>query len=100
MLESFPCFIATDKLAAAIEKAGLSGVAFESVEISVSDNVDASSFRLKLPHFVRLVPEGEAGVNDFGTSEGRLVVSERALKVLKTASLRRAEIEPFERPPG
>jgi hypothetical protein len=98
LLESFPCFVVTRKLAAAIEEAGLNGASFESVEISVSENFKEAHPRVALPSFVRFVPTGKAGVGDFGISDGRLVVSERALRILKKARLRHADVTPFDLP--
>ena len=49
-----------------------------------------------LPRFVWLRPDGKAGREDFGTaSNGKLVVSERALQALKDLGIPNAIVAPM-----
>lgn len=84
LLTSFPCFIVTNNLLKIIEKNKCSGVVFDVVEISTSEEFEDFHQDLKLPEFKRLIPIGTAGVDDFGIADDyRLVVSEKALNLIK-----------------
>ncbi len=96
LLESTPCFIATERLAVEIQKAKLSGVKFDEVEISCSEEFDELFPGLELPKFVWLKPEGVPGNDDFGVFHSILVVSERALTLLKNVGVSNAHVEPFD----
>ncbi|MDR6937889.1 hypothetical protein [Luteibacter sp. 3190] len=97
LLESTPCYIASEQLAEAISREGLSGVQFAEVEISVSDQFSEMYPNRKLPRFVWLKVSGSPGDDDFGIASGlRLVVSERALNLLKRMGISHAaSIIPF-----
>lgn len=97
LLESFPAFIVTSDLKARLQEAGLKGAEFESVEISRSEEFMDRHPGRALPEFERLLPTGQAGRDDIGAaSDGRLVVSERALGVLRSSEVENALVEPFE----
>jgi hypothetical protein len=85
ILETFPCHIVTRRLADRLSAANMSGVAFSSVEVSVSEEFEDVHPDVSLPEFVRLVPSGVAGVDDFGLygKTARLVVSDRGLRVVQ-----------------
>jgi hypothetical protein len=88
LLESTPCFVATQALAAEIVQAGLSGAEFDAVEISRSPEFRERDPQRQLPDFVWLKTTGRAGVDDFGLDDDLLlVVSDRALAVLQRAGL-------------
>jgi hypothetical protein len=93
LLESTPCFIVSEHLAQMIEQAGLSGFMFDQVEISKSEIFEELHPDQALPNFVWLKVNGLPRQHDFGvTLRNELVVSERALQVLKEARLSHAEI--------
>jgi len=111
LLEGFPCWIATVPVMEAIQAAGLTGVSFDKVDISRSDLFNDIYPDLVLPPFVWMKVIGMPGRNDFGVqgslkppeSEGPfpmhmfvLVVSERALDVLKPLGISHAEVTPWE----
>jgi hypothetical protein len=98
LLESTPCYIASERLARGIEKAGLKGVSFDAVEVTKSEQFEELYPGRVLPKFVWLKVDGTAGQDDFGIAPGlRLVVSERAFELLKEAGLSHAaSITPFE----
>ena len=86
LLTSCPSFIASERLAHEIERARLTGVTFDEVEITVSDIFRElhPEPRPPLPRFVWLRVHGKAGVDDFGIfSFAYLIVSERALELLR-----------------
>lgn len=97
LLESAPCFIASERLAKEIELGNLTGVSFDVVEVTTSDEFEELYPKRKLPNFVWLKVTGTPGQEDFGIASGlRLVVSERALDVLKKGGVAHAAlISPF-----
>ena len=83
LLESTPCFIATNALTKELERRCLTGFSIDDVEVSVSEEFRALKGELTLPEFRWLKIDGIAGIDDFGLSAGLLlVVSRRALEVL------------------
>jgi hypothetical protein len=94
LLETFPCFIVTDSARDAIEMAKLTGVRFGDVKVTTSDVFDEMYPQRQLPKFLWLQIEGEKGKDDFGVMpDGRLVVSEKALAVLREVGLSHAEVQ-------
>lgn len=97
MVASFPCFLVTEDVKAVILKGSFSGVTFDDVEVTTSELFDEMQPDQKLPPFVWLKANGDAGRDDFGIAEDlRLVVSERVLDALKLFGISNALIEPFE----
>ena len=96
VLESTPCFVASDDARQMIEKAALSGVAFGVVEITRSGIFDDLYGARELPQFHWMIIDGQPNADDFGLAKDlRLVVSERALNVLKCAGVDHAEVVPL-----
>jgi uncharacterized repeat protein (TIGR02543 family) len=91
LLTSTPCFIVTERLAREIERAQLTGVRFDDVEVTTSDEFRELYPNRQLPKFVWLKIEGKPGQDDFGITPGlRLVVSERVLELLKPVGISHA----------
>lgn len=87
LLESFPCFIVTERLAHDIQRLDPTGAQFADVAITKSSQFEELHRAQPLPHFKWLRVTGTPGKDDFGISrDNRLVVSERVLKLLKTAA--------------
>ena len=97
LLESTPCYIVSERLAQLIEQDKLSGVEFDEVEITISDLFRDIYPNRQLPKFVWLKVNGIPGQDDFGIASGlRLVVSERAINVLKKGGISNmASIVPY-----
>jgi len=111
LVEGFPCWIATVPVMEAIKAAGLTGVSFDTLDITRSDLFNDMYPDLVLPSFVWMKVAGTPGRDDFGV-RGRLkpleskgpfpmhmfvlVVSERALEVLKPLGISHAEITPWK----
>lgn len=97
LLESFPCFIVTESLAAQLMSTPLSGFKFEQVSITKSSVYQELYSDRSLPAFVWLRLTGLAGKDDFGlAADGRLVVSANALKILMASGISHSLIENFE----
>jgi hypothetical protein len=97
LLESTPCFIVTEHLAGLISAAGLSGYRFAEVDVVLSeDDEELMEGPTELPKWQWLQLTGRPEVDDFGASaNGSLVVSERALGVLRQGTLEHCDIEPL-----
>jgi hypothetical protein len=93
LLESTPCFIVAEPLANELQRAGLTGFRLDEAEVTKSEQFQELSPARELPRFLWLKVEGEPGKADFGLDPAlRLVVSERALEVLKRGGVSHATI--------
>jgi hypothetical protein len=93
ILESFPCYIVTENLAKEIERSSLSGLAFDSVELSKSIEYQELCSKIELPPFRWLKITGKVGVDDFGLDKNhRLVISQKALDIFKKGKLEQSDI--------
>ena len=94
LLESFPCYIVTERCKAALEGQVLSGYTFAPVKVTASDTFHELYPSRSLPAFHWLKVDGTAGNDDFGLSrDDRLVVSEEVLNVLKSLNIEHCDIE-------
>ena len=83
LLESFPCFVVTEHAKQALNEAKFTGIAFDEVEITTSEQFTEFYPTRTLPRFAWLKVLGRIREEDFGlTSDGRLVASERAVRLL------------------
>jgi hypothetical protein len=97
LLESFPSFIVSGDARNKLLESDVTGARFDEVEISTSEQFRELYPERRLPQFAWLQVIGKAGQSDFGTTEnGRLVISECALDVLKELGLSNAVIDPFD----
>jgi hypothetical protein len=97
MVTSFPCYLVTEDVKEKILESDFSGVAFDTVEVTTSELFEEMQPDQRLPPFVWLKVNGDAGRDDFGIAKDyRLVVSERVLDVLKPLGIPNGLIEPFE----
>ena len=93
LLETFPCYIVTESLAREIQHLNLTGAQLGNVKITKSSQFEELYPTQSLPKFMWLKIFGTAGKDDFGISQDyRLIVSERALNVLKSFGLSRCRI--------
>jgi hypothetical protein len=99
LLESFPSFIVTKSLCERLVQSGLRGCQFDHAEVSKSDLFEEIHPDRELPEFAWLKIVGRAGVDDFGLSpDHRLVVSQRALDILKSLKLDNCDTEEYQVP--
>jgi hypothetical protein len=97
ILESFPAFIVTEDAKQGLLKSGATGANFGEVKVTTTNNFRKLHPSREVPPFAWLKPTGEAGQDDFGTaSDGRLVVSDLALNVLRKFGAENALVEPFD----
>lgn len=96
-------YVCTKRLAETLTASTLTGFQIDQIyEISKGDQFEISANSHKghhLPEFVWLKINGKAGVDDFGLVQGPcalpLVVSERALQVLKAGELSHCKVVSF-----
>ena len=96
LLETFPCFIVIELAKQKLQAAQLTGARFDEVEVTTSEQFQELYPTRQLPKFVWLRVEGTAGQDDFGTApDGRLVVSERTLALLRELGISHASSTEF-----
>jgi hypothetical protein len=101
LLEAFPCFIVTRALGQRLAAAGLTGFTLDDAEVSMSDLFEEVHPDRELPGFAWLKVLGRPGTDDLGLSlDHRLVLSQRALDVLKPFKVEHCDIEPYEAATG
>ena len=95
LVECFPCYAVSVRLAAEIQRSALTGFQVDDLEITADEQLrDVAPERL-VPDFRWLRVAGRAQVDDFGINDGnKLVVSDAALAFLTTMRLESCEIEP------
>jgi hypothetical protein len=98
LLRSFPCLIVTEDAKKKLQSVGLTGMRFDKVEVTISELFQELFPDRQLPKFVWLKVDGRPGQNDFGfVQNARLVISERALEVLKGLGISNALVTPYEK---
>lgn len=96
LLESFPCFVVTDRCRGALEKERFAGCTFVPVKVTASDAFHELYPGRSLPAFHWLKVDGTGGRDDLGLSrDHRLVVSEEVLRLLKSLNIEHCDIEDF-----
>ena len=96
ILESFPCYVITESLKKKLESTALCGYQIDQVEVTKSDQFEDLYPGKKLPVFYWLKIIGEAGKDDFGVADDyRLVISDKALKVINDFNVAQADIEKY-----
>ena len=92
LLESFPCFVVTKRLAGLLAEARLTGYCLAQVQVSKSEEFVDVHPETELPEFWWLQVTG-AESDDFSLNEEhRLVVSARTLGVLRQGKLVACEV--------
>jgi hypothetical protein len=87
LLECHPCFICTHYLRMKLEATVLTGYIFDVCKISKSDTFNELYPGKDLPVFYWLKVIGKAGDDFILSSNGSMMVTEDALKVLKSANI-------------
>ena len=94
ILESFPCFIVSDRLKVRIETEGLNGISFYNVIITKSSEFIDLYPDKGLPMFYWAKINGEIYKDDFAIGEDfRLVISDKADFVLNLFNVKNALFE-------
>jgi|GEM_PF-7022503 len=93
---SVPVFICTSELKSQLEKMNATGITFDSVTVSISEDLQIRKPEISpasLPTFYWLKLHGDPGSSDLAVSPDRdLIVSARVLEVLKTLGIEDAAI--------
>jgi len=93
LLETFPCFIVSRRLAQEIVGNCLSGCELVRVKVTTSRQFRELYPNRGIPEFEWLKITGRVGVNDFGiAADNRLVVSDRALSILRSFNLQNCDV--------
>ena len=92
LVKSHPVFLCTERVASALAGSGLSGCKLMEAEITRSPHFTALHPGRELPVFRWLQIHGKEQSDDFGIRDNQLVVSDRALSLLRSFSLEHARI--------
>jgi putative NADH-flavin reductase len=96
LLETFPEFVVTERLAHPLERSGLTGFELAPVEVSPGDMWEQLYGDRPLPQCRWLKITARAGEADFGKTDlANLVVSPAAFALLKTFSLDNCAVRPW-----
>ncbi|WBV60636.1 hypothetical protein PFY12_00620 [Chryseobacterium camelliae] len=94
ILESFPCYIMTERLKKTIESENLSGITFDDVLISKSETFLDLYPDKELPAFFWAKINGKDYKDDFFiTEQNGLAISEKAYSLLQKFNVDQADIE-------
>jgi hypothetical protein len=83
LVESFPCFLATERLAEGIDAAGLTGVTWALVQVEKSEQAEMFFPDIILPAWRWMRLGGNAADDFWADASAVLHVSDRALQVLR-----------------
>lgn len=96
LLQSFPCYIITERLKTAFDEVSPSGCIFAFAEVSKSEIFNELYPNRELPEFFWLQVIGRAGKDDFGLSKDcRLVVSNKILQRLNDFNLHHCQVNEY-----
>ncbi len=96
IVESYPCFIVTGAVAERLQQSNANGFTLREVEVSTSDEFKDQSVSRDLPIFRWLDVTGIPGKDDFGLdTDGRLVVSDRVLTILREEHLEHCLLDKY-----
>ena len=96
IIESFPCYLVTPRLATALEPSGLTGFRLDAARVTLSEQA-ADLGTTQAPEFRWLIITGRPADDDFGIlANGQAVVSEAALQALRSYTLDNCDIESYE----
>ena len=94
LVTSFPVFMVSEPLAKEITGAGLHGFELTTADVATSPEFKELQDPKNLPVFLWLKITGQAGQDDFGLINNQLMVSAKALDVLKRGRLDQCQITP------
>jgi len=96
-LEGFQCFICTQRLAEEIQLMKLTGFNLDNCEVTRSQEFeDLNDNEVILPIFYWIKIFGDENDDFFITSNGTLVVSDRALKTIKKFNLNYCDVKDYD----
>jgi hypothetical protein len=91
------CYLITEDLKKSREFSGLSGIlSYEPIDIELSQTFNNLYPNKKLPKIYRIIINGVKGIDDFWMLDYyKLVISEKALNILKKYNISDMEIEEY-----
>lgn len=92
LIESFPCYIISGRLASYLSNTKLTGYKLSAVEVTKSDEFQTSYQDSAFPSFIWLQITGSINSDFFIDSSGILVVTKAGLDVLKMFNLKHCDI--------
>jgi|SRR5215217_978883 len=96
LLESFPCYLVSDALAARLSQAGLGVFELRPVQLTLTPEAEELFAGKQFPDFLWLHVTGKAGQDDLGvTALGQLVVVTHALEIFQQGTLNNCDIEKY-----
>jgi len=96
ILQSFPVFVFTERLVQSVVESGLSGVNFQKLQISLSDQFRIMFPDVILPKIYWAKIDGVKEKADFFISEEyMLVISKKALDILSNYNLERMDVADY-----
>jgi len=96
LVRTFPCYVVMEEAKQRLLSMNATGIKFDEVEATMSEEFDEPWPSEEMPKLSWLKVLGQAGRDDFGvTPDHRLVISERALDMLRELGIPYAGIEPF-----
>lgn len=88
ILETFPCFLVSERLRKLIEESNLCGISFDNAKISYSESFLEIEYNKKVPDFIWMKIHGKEDIDDFWlTEKHQLAVSEKAFCILSKFNL-------------
>ena len=96
LVECFPCFAVSRRLADALQHSGLSGFSLTTMKTTVNPDQQELNPVQDHPDFQRLMVSGQAGIDDLGLDPSFvLVASPRMFLLLQEFSLKHCDREPW-----
>ena len=100
IIESFPCYIVSERLKNKIDLEKLRGVRFDNVLITKSQVFNQLYPNIELPKFYWAKINGKFGFDDFIIwDDYRMIISERAYRILKLFNVNQALFEDLKEMP-
>jgi hypothetical protein len=97
LLETFPCFIVTERLRDGLSKSKLKGFLFSNMIISKSSTFESLYPKKDLPPFYWLQVNGKILIDDFSvTDSGELIVSAQSKDLISNYEIDQAVFELYK----
>jgi hypothetical protein len=97
LLESYPVYLISEQLGHALTQSGLHQFDLRDARVTLSPDAQELLADVDIPKFRWFVVTGTAGRDDIGVTDNtRLVVSDRALEVLRSYPLNNCDVEPYD----
>jgi galactitol-specific phosphotransferase system IIB component len=92
IIETFPCFIISEKLKKVLEHDGITGYEIENLEVTKSKQFLDAITDVKLPLFYWLKIVGEKNKDDIFLKNNMMTISDKTLKSLQKVNIDNADV--------